>query len=366
MARVTFLDLTAGELSVYTIDAGGSLPEEADIVRVPVSRSGGFAQEQLQGLPEEARTGRTYLSLPLEMLDFRIIEMPFSDSRKILELLPYELDGLILGGMENAVFDARVLGPSNKEEGKYRVLAAYVVKDLLRNLMAGLKASGIDPAAVISIELAAALNSTSGDDIADRLIAPGRLTSEERLAAAARETENPAIDLRRGEFAYTADADRTRKSLRLTAVLAAVLLLLFLADTTMIAVAVTKENRRIREEMRRVYSGLYPNEKKVIDETYQLKAHLKELKEKADTLTGISPLQYLLDLSVISGAGSALTEISLEKELVVLKGECGSLSDVQKIKGELERFLSNVNISDTRPSSQGKTLFTITAKGRRS
>ena len=53
------------------------------------------------------------------------------------------------------------------------------------------------------------------------------------------------------------------------------------------------------------------------------------------------------------------------RELIVLKGECASLSDAQRIKNDLEEFLTGVNISETKPSAQNRTLFTITAKDRK-
>jgi hypothetical protein len=58
-------------------------------------------------------------------------------------------------------------------------------------------------------------------------------------------------------------------------------------------------------------------------------------------------------------------EITIDKERIVVKGECPSLSDVQQIKSSLERFLTQVNIADAKPSSQNRTLFTITAKERK-
>ena len=92
-------------------------------------------------------------------------------------------------------------------------------------------------------------------------------------------------------------------------------------------------------------------------------ATLKELKDKEGSFVGVSPLETLRALTRISGPGVSLSEISIEKDIIILKGECPSLSDTQKIKSELEDILTSVSISDTKPSSGNKTLFTITAKG---
>lgn len=359
MAGTIFLDLTDEKLLIYPI-SGSAAVSPGDVVSVPIGAGYSFSLDQ-----HSYENSTAYLSLPLNMIDFRIIEVPFSDREKVRELLPFEVDGLILGGSGSVIADLQVIGRSSEDAGKYKVLVAYVTKDLLKTLLGRLRSSGIDPVTVTSIELATITESSPAGDVAEKLINPQPMTDEERITAAAKGIKHPAFDFRRGEFAYTVEADKTKKSLRMTAFLTALLLMLFLADAAMNAFSVTRENRSIREEMRRVYTGLYPKEKNITNESYQLKAHIKELKEKADSLTGTSPLQFLLDLSVMNGTGAVMSEIAIEKELIVLKGECRSLGDVQKIKGDLERFLTAVNISDTRPSSQGKTLFTITAKGRR-
>jgi hypothetical protein len=41
------------------------------------------------------------------------------------------------------------------------------------------------------------------------------------------------------------------------------------------------------------------------------------------------------------------------------------MSDVQRTKTELEKIFSEANISDTKPSAQGRTIFSITVKGRK-
>jgi hypothetical protein len=49
-----------------------------------------------------------------------------------------------------------------------------------------------------------------------------------------------------------------------------------------------------------------------------------------------------------------------------LKGETASLSEVQQVKGKLDNIFDEVNISDSKSSAQGRMLFTITAKEKRS
>jgi hypothetical protein len=48
---------------------------------------------------------------------------------------------------------------------------------------------------------------------------------------------------------------------------------------------------------------------------------------------------------------------------VKLKGEASSTDDLTKIKTKLSEFLSEVSVSDIKPTAQGKILFTVVAKG---
>ena len=351
---MAFFDLREEELSILILEKKGYGVVSSHAVPLSGGNNNSFMiDENATGIDE------TYLSLPLGLLNFRIVELPFSDLRKVMELLPFELDGLILGGTGDIVFDACLLG---NENGRSKVLVAYLKKEVLRALLANLKSYGFDPRAVLSLELGHAVVAASKEGFANNLLTPVPIENDDRVGIAIRELRKPTVDFRKGEFAHTADADKAKKSLRITAALAVLLLLLFLADTTMNIISARRENQDLRDDIRKTYQAMFPAEKKITSETYQLKAHLKELKGKESSFIGVSPLQVLRALTRISGPGVSLSEISIEKDIIILKGECPSLSEAQRIKAELEDILTNVSISDTRPSSGNKTFFTITAK----
>ena len=299
------------------------------------------------------------LSLPLGLLDFRVLELPFSDISKIRELLPFELDGLVLGGAADIVFDVHILGESNSGA---KVLVAYLPKRTLKKILDSLKTAGLDPKTVTSVDLSHILRAeVSSQEIVSLLTTPGTLQGQERLRQAAKEIRSPSINLRRGELAYTVDTEKTKKSLRTMAVLAFLVLLVFLADLSFMTISIRRKNMEIKDDMRKTFLSLFPNEKRVTSETYQLKAHIKELKDKERSFKGISPLDTMLDLSRIR-PGMKLSEITMDEDTIVLKGESGSLSDVQRLRNELGGIMKDVTISDTRPSAQNGILFTLTAR----
>jgi hypothetical protein len=353
MSRRAFLDLKEKELSVYLQGKNGKPGFSPDVLTVSIDAEYSFSLDSRGGETE------SFLSLPLGLLDFRILELPFSDTKKLRELLPFEIDGLILGGSGSVVFDTVVLGRNN---GNHRVLVGYIAKQTLRTILEKLKAAGLDPAVVTCLELSHVLAAAQDAEIAGLLISPPPMTAEDRMNAALREVEQPTLNLRRGEFAYTVDTEKTRKSFRRTIVLAALLLAVFLADMTTTIFSVKRENAQLKADIRQIYHGLFPGETKISDELYQLKAHLKELNERESSFVGVSPLGTLLGLSRFGRAGLSLSEVTMDRESVVLKGECLSLSDVQKYADTLGGGFSDVVIADTKPSAQNRILFTITAR----
>ncbi len=357
MSRTVFLDLKDRELSVYSFDDSGRNGQPESAFTVPVEDDYSFAFDKPVG------AGESIFSLPLNLLDFRVLELPFSEIKKVRELVPFEIDNLVLGGSGSVAFDAFIL---SRGEGKSQVLVAYIGKETLRTILNRLKASGIDPKAVVSLELAHAVSSSaSAEEIAGKLLSPEPLEEKDRISAAVAEIKNPTVNLRRGEFAYTADTERTKKSLMMTAALVVLVLFIFLADNVMVIVSTKRENDSIKESIRKTYQGLFPSERKISNELYQLKAHMKELKDKESSFVGVSPLDTLLDLSGASRPGVSFIEITVDRDLVILKGEAPTMSDVQKTKTDLEKVFTEITISDTKPSVQGKTLFTLTVRGRK-
>ena len=355
MKKIAFFDIREQKLSMYVLNGKdyGLLSSHETPFQEGKAYSFTF--------PEDIRDiDETYLSLPLSLLNFRVIELPFSDKKKILELLPFELDGIILGGSECIVFDACLIG---NENGRSKVLVAYIRKDVLAEFLASFRSRGLDPRAVLSLELGNLVAFASAVDFADQIAAPLSISEKDRIIRAAKELQNPVVDFRRAEFAYTADTEKLKKSLRITAVLASLIMIFSISHSTALIISSGKENQAVKEEIRKTYQALFPGEKRITSESYQLKAHFKELQEKENAFLGTSPLQVLMTLTKISGPGISLSEITVEKEIIILKGECSSLTEAQQIKTRLDEFLSGAGITDTKPSSGNKMLFTITAKG---
>jgi type II secretory pathway component PulL len=352
MSEICFFDIKDKELCRYIFEMKGN--------RFAIKEQKEFPLTHAYDLPADAASENmktTYVGLPVTSLNFRVLDLPFSDKERIREVLPFELDGMVLGGSEAVIFDAVIVG---RTDNAYQVLAVYIEKHRLRAILEKLNLVGIDPACITSLELKNALKGFA----LSNLVPPVSIPNEERIALAIEEIRNPTINLRRNEFAYTRDAETTRKSLKMTAVLVAMIILVLAANILFRIVTSKQEIILLRNEIRKSYLELFPEEKNIMNELHQLKSHFKELKSREGVFIGIKPLNVLSELAQIEREDGRFHEVTIENEKLTFRGEAGSLSAVQQLQGKLKKHFQDVSISDSKVSVQGRTLFTITAKER--
>lgn len=295
-----------------------------------------------------------YLSLPLDLLNFRVLSVPFQDREKLRKILPFELDSLIIGGSSGVAFDAIPLDSGD-------MLVAYADKKKLTPILTTLSSLNLDPRVVTSIELRAVLNKGL-NEIIPRLLNFTELTVAERIKAATDELLSNSINLRTGSIAYTKDTEKIKKTLRLTATLAILLSIVINAYLFFSLITSNKNAAAMKREVRSVFTALFPDDKKITDELYQTKSHIKDIQSKLDALEGVYPLRLMAGLSQVPLHGIVFNEISLEKDITTIKGEAVSMESITGMKAPLSKVMNNVTVSEIKPSSDGKLIFTAVVK----
>ncbi len=343
-----FIDIKDNETRCYFFSVKQGKYEH--IETKVLNRAGNYVFE----IKNSGNLDEVILSLPLNMLNFRVLELPFKDKEKILEVLPFELEGMILGGSDKVIMDAIVI---KRIDTKYKILAVYIEKSILGKILSELKSSSLEPSLITSIELRNVLNDFS----TEKLINPVNIDDAERIKFAIEEIINPSINLRRGEFVFKQHIEETKKGLKVASILLLFILFTISADIIFQLYTTRSEISNIKKELRKQYLELYPQEKNVVNEYYQLQSHLKELIDRNSYLSGISTLNTLKTLSQIDRKSAVFNELIIEKGNLILKGEADNLNDIQQIKDNLSRNFENVVISDSKSSLQNKMLFTITA-----
>ena len=86
-----------------------------------------------------------YLALPGDMLSIRVLDLPFSDPRKVDQVVGYELEGQIVHPLDDVVFDHTVVKIG--EQGS-TVLACAAKRDEIAQYLATLEAHGTEPRAL--------------------------------------------------------------------------------------------------------------------------------------------------------------------------------------------------------------------------
>ena len=93
----------------------------------------------------QAREATPYFAIPGDTLSVRLMQLPFTDARKIDQVVGYELEGQIVHALEDVVFDHLVVGESGEGSS---VLAVAAKRDDVAALIAAQEAKGTHPRAL--------------------------------------------------------------------------------------------------------------------------------------------------------------------------------------------------------------------------
>jgi type IV pilus assembly protein PilM len=89
-----------------------------------------------------------HVALPGEMLALRVLDLPFSDARKVEQVVGYELEGQIMHDLSEVVMDHVILSAAStdgSEAAGSRALAIAARTDEIAAFLASLKQCGVDP-----------------------------------------------------------------------------------------------------------------------------------------------------------------------------------------------------------------------------
>jgi len=170
------IDLGSYLVKVAVIELGFRSTELKRVVSVPVAEvdlaspplpaadavdpADATSEESAAPDPEELRTAATLealraaldqagappdaavVALPGDLTSIRTLEFPFSDPRKVLSVLGYELEGQIPYDMQDVVFDQLIAA---NRQGESRVLVGMVRVDRALEVLHQLGQAGLDP-----------------------------------------------------------------------------------------------------------------------------------------------------------------------------------------------------------------------------
>jgi general secretion pathway protein L len=390
--------------------------------RHPLEGAEGEVAGILKGTQVTAGEHRVILALPPSMLFMRELELPINDRAKVRELLPLELKGETALETESLSFDAlpmsggrflAVWGRNKELIEKIELLKGaglepeMVTASLFhwnRLAPAGGTVAVTDGEAVAAFDDGApiyfrALPLAAGEAELARTVAALELARDVKVeqvisyarcaaesgavapatpglaqafgedshaahdlsgayAVAAAVADGSAINLRRGPLAYTAGNEKLYKKLRVTAILAAAVVLLFFAESGVRYYLVKRDLTSLDTSIKGIYKEIFPTRKKPVDEVAEVKGEIRRL-EGAKTSSNV--LKVLRDVAMAKGDDiGGIYETEIDGADVRLKGDARSFQAASDFKGRSAPLFDNGEVSEVKSRPDGSVTFTFT------
>ncbi len=127
-------------------------------ITAPMESGGNGLSEALEGLVDRLDVTGAYciVSFPFDSVSFRNLEVPFTDKRKIRQIMPFELEPMLLFSMKDLVTDFQVADRETEGPEKTALIAAAVSSEELNTCLETLKFHAIDPETITLSGYAAA------------------------------------------------------------------------------------------------------------------------------------------------------------------------------------------------------------------
>ena len=378
----------------------------------------------LEGAAPVVGERRVALALPASLLFMRELELPLADRAKVRELLPLELKGETALDTDGLAFDALQLASGRYLAvwGRTRDLADKIATLKGAGLEPELVTASLfhwdklvptaGTVAVTDNEALAvfrdgkpvffrALPPGAGPGELDRTVAALEIAHGVRVdqtvsydrssresevlaqasqglaeafggeahaahdlagayAVAAALADGTALNLRRGELAYTAGSAKLYRKLRITAILAAAVVVLVFAESAVRYALAKRDLASLDLSIKGVYKEVFPTRKKPVDEVAELRAEIRRL-EGAKTSSNL--LKLLKDLALVKGEDvSGIYETEVDGPEVRLKGEAKSFQAANDFKGRAGKLFDGAEVSEIKSRPDGSVSFSFRGK----
>ena len=161
MHRIVGLDVSGDKVRLVALESGfrGFSVLEARSVALPEGATPGERLKAALAQLPRAEDDIFAVALPGTQVASHLVTLPFTDNRRIEQVLPGEVEGAIPFDLEEVVWDHAVLSQAN---GRTEVLVGVVRKSVLQQALASLAEAGVDPRLVTFAPLALATPSERG------------------------------------------------------------------------------------------------------------------------------------------------------------------------------------------------------------
>lgn len=295
-------------------------------------------------------SGRIYLNIPLRSLNFRVLEFPFDDIKKIKTVLPFEIGNLLLQDTKDMTLDAVVI---DRNTEKTTVLAVCVEKSLLSRALSFASGMGSQPHDLIAAQLRALVRDFRPENLIDLPV----LSEEDLVLLFKEEFSHPIVNFQQTAFRSEQGKALIGKQLRLSAVLAGILFLVVAADGAVQYQIARRNAERARASILATYQSIFPEDQVVVDPLYQAKAHFKAIQDK-EIDAGVLPNEILLKLAKIPQGPIIVNELVMAGTGIIIKGESPDFRAIEVWKNKAQTVFAEAGVLDSK-SFNNRISFTI-------
>ena len=176
-------------------------------------------------------------------------------------------------------------------------------------------------------------------------------------ALATASLKNEPVNFRHGTIAYTAGRTRLKKKLLLTAILAAVFIVLLLAETGLRYYFVRSDLSSLDESIYQIYHEVFPTRTKMVDAVAEVKSEIRNL-------GGVTASQeILMALDGVAKAKndeiSAIYEAEVDSGQIILKGDARSYNAANDFKARLAPLFATAKLEEVKSRPDGSVSFTL-------
>lgn len=189
---------------------------------------------------------------------------------------------------------------------------------------------------------------------------PGENTAREYAGAWALATASlrgEPLNFRHGRLAYTAGRELLKRKLKLTALLAALFLVLLMAETGLRFYFVKRDLSSLNSSISQNYREVFPTRKKAVDEVSELKSEIRRLGGGA---AGQETLASMSGIAMAKGDGiSAIYELEIGGGQVMLKGDARSFQAANDFKSRLASLCASSELNEVKSRPDGSVSFSF-------
>jgi type II secretory pathway component PulL len=417
------------DIAKDSIHAGVFSTKKMQLKRLFTHRIDGNLKEALSSILQDMEKegykdlSRVVVGLPAESITIRVMTLPFSDKKKIEEVIPFEVEDTLITGVSETLTEAIPLADS-------KTMAVAIEKNILRGYLDIFKEIGIDPVWIgvslfskdrllkdiydgneaaafldrnsivvvkdqmpfffkeikddMDLRLALASLDQEGIDIKRFYCTEGMVeklnelgkevtpfnryhngeTGLYALAAHFNEGFKRSINFRKGEFASIRESKAAIKDIKAAAILLALFIGLWVGYLYLQHKTLNSEMAIVKENLSATYRELFPEESSVVDAVYQLEVKLKGLREKKKVIgRGARVLDIIRELSEATGNKDNLRlyQLQIHGRKITAKGETDSFEGANRFKNTLASLsnFEDIILTDVKAKAGGGVNFLI-------